>query len=60
MTILSANILPVFGIICQCIVKLKSLPFRLLPWSINLYLFVVWIKNLACSFDGMIPSQRET
>jgi hypothetical protein len=38
-------------------------PFNLsdvLAWSINLYLFVVWIKNLACSFAGMIPSQSET
>lgn len=32
----------------------------MLAWSINLYLFVVWIKNLACSFAGIIPSQRET
>jgi hypothetical protein len=23
-------------------------------------LFVVWIRNLACSFAGIIPSQRET
>jgi len=33
---------------------------NVLAWSINLYLFVVWIKNLACCFAGIIPSQRET
>lgn len=32
-TILSANILPVLGMTCQCKVKLNSLPRRLLPWK---------------------------
>lgn len=32
-TILSANILPVLGMTCQCSVKLKSLPLRLLPYK---------------------------
>lgn len=35
MTILSANILPVLGITCQCNVKLNSLPRRLLPCTRN-------------------------
>lgn len=35
MTILSTNILPVLGMTCQCNVKLKSFPRRLLPWTKN-------------------------
>ena len=60
MTILSANKFPVLGMTCQCNVKLISFPRRLLPWSVNRYLFVVWIQNFACSFEGIISSQRET
>lgn len=29
-------------------------------WSTNRYLFEVWIQNCACSFAGIIASQRET
>lgn len=46
MTILSANILPVLGMTCQCKVKLNSLPRRLLPCIDNSVQISIQKKSL--------------
>jgi hypothetical protein len=32
---------------------------ELYTWSMKRYLFDVWIKNFACSLEGMIPSHKD-